>query len=251
MKIGHRFQILLSADASKIALLSVTIVSRLPALHPYHAYIRYFRAFRDGGLTENLGKKLKRRLEDLERRAGSSSASPPEVHAQLKQPAKKQTNNYKAPATLSSSTASRPKLSPRVLSRNQYTPPMHNDEDPLFSTDFDKDGSHTPPLFAYQHSYPPPEESIYPPYPTTQSYRPTTALHPTTTGFSDYLIPAPMSLPSMMHFNEALKRDSLTGDDDSLNPFSMSYAAMAGIDIQAPQTYGDSNPHVSSLRLDW
>jgi len=194
------------------------------------------------------GKKLKRRLEDLERRAGSSSASPPEVHAQLKQPTKKhQTNNYKAPATLTSSNASRPKLSPRVLSRNQYTPPMHNDEDPLFSTDFDRDGSHTPPLFAY-HSYPPPEESIYPPYPTTQSYRPAATLLPTTSSFSEYLTPAPMSLPSMMHFNEALKRDSLSGNDDSLNPFSMSYAAMAGIDIQASQTFGDSNPHVSSLR---
>lgn len=200
-------------------------------------------------LTRNTGKKLKRRLEDLERRAGSSSASPPEGHAQLKQPAKKQqTNIYKSPLTLSSSTASRPKLSPRVLSRNQYTPPMHNDEDPLFSTDFDRDGSHTPPLFAYHHSYPPLEESIYPPYPTTQSYRPATTLHPTTLSFSEYLTPAPMSLPSMMHFNEALKRDSLSGNDDSLNPFSMSYAAMAGIDIQASQTFGDSNPHVSSFR---
>lgn len=171
------------------------------------------------------------------------------MHAQLKPPPKKQqTKSYKATATLTSSNASRPKLSPRVLSRNHYSPPMHNDEDPLFSTDFDRDGSHTPPLFAYLHSYPPPEESIYPPYPTTQSYRPAAILHPAASSFSEYLTPAPMNLPSMMHFNEALKRDSLSGNDDSMNPFSMSYAAMAGIDIQASQTFGDSNPHVSSLR---
>jgi hypothetical protein len=145
------------------------------------------------------------------------------VRAQLKQPAKKQqTNNYKVPATLSSSTASRPKLSLRVLQRNHYTPPMHSDEV----------------LSSLPTST----------YPTTQSYRPATTLHPTTSSLSEYLTPAPISLPSMMHFNEALKRDSLSGNDDSLNPFSMSYAAMAGIDIQASQTFGDSYPHVSSLR---
>jgi hypothetical protein len=125
---------------------------------------------------------------------------------------------------------------------------MDNDDN-LFST-FDRDGSHTPPLFAYHHSYPAPEESIYPPYPHTQSYRPASTLQASTESYPDYITPAPMTLPSMMHFNEALKRDSLSNGDDSLNPFSMSYAAMAGIDIQASQTYGDSNPHVSSLMSD-
>ena len=32
--------------------------------------------------------------------------------------------------------------------------------------------------------------------------------------------------------------------DDEINPFSMSYASMAGIDIPAPQPYQNSNPHV-------
>jgi hypothetical protein len=200
-------------------------------------------------LTVFLGKKLKRRLEDLERRAGSS-ASPPEVHAQLKHTSKKQqTNNYKAPATQNNTNVPRAKLSPRVLSQNQYTPPMHNDDDSLFANAFDRDGSHTPPLFAYHHSYPPPEENIYPAYPSTQPYRPTNSAIPTTQGYPEYLAPTPMTLPSMMHFNEALKRDSFTGNDDSLNPFSMSYAAMAGIDIQSSHTYGDSDRNVSSLML--
>lgn len=68
-----------------------------------------------------------------------------------------------------------------------------------------------------------------------------------TEGYQDYMTPAPMTLPPMMHLNESLRRDLLPGDDDSLNPFSMSYATMAGIDVHAPHSYGDSNPHVSLL----
>jgi hypothetical protein len=157
------------------------------------------------------------------------------VHAQLKQASKKQetSQNYKQPAN------SRQKLSPRIPSHNQYTPPMQNDDDLLFSHGFERDGSHSPPLFAYQ-SYPAPEDSLYTPYPQSQPYR--TQIHTTET-YGDYLVPAPMTLPSMMQFNEAIKREPMT--DDSMNPFSMSYAAMAGLDIQGAHGYEDSNPHVS------
>lgn len=129
------------------------------------------------------------------------------------------------------------------MPHSQYTPPMQNDDDMLFSNSFDREGSHTPPLFAYHHSYPAPDESIYPPYPSTQSYRPATTPH--TDAYADYMAPAPMTLPSMMHFADSIKRDnSMGGPDDSMNPFSMSYAAMAGIDIQGSHGYEDSNPHV-------
>jgi hypothetical protein len=193
------------------------------------------------------GKKLKRRLEDLERRAGSSSESPPQIHAQLKQASRKNDNAYKTLPNTNGSNQ-RQKLSPRVIPHNQYTPPMQNDDDMLFSSTFDRDGSHTPPLFAYHHSYPAPEESIYPPYPPTQTYRPTT----TAEAYSEYLAPAPMTLPSMMHFTDSIKREHMgtmgpgvSGPDDSLNPFSMSYAAMAGIDMHGgSNVYEDSNPHV-------
>jgi len=183
----------------------------------------------------NYRKKLKRRLEDLERRAGSSSASPPQMHAEIKQSERKAlpVQNYKQ-----ASNQTRQKLSPRVMSHNQYTPPMDND-DGIFSG-FDRDGSNTPPLFAY-HSYPAPEESIYPPYP--QAYRPAVT---TSESYAEYLTPAPMSLPSMMHFTDAIKREPMAGDD-AMNPFSMSYAAMAGIDIQGSHSYDDSNPHTPPL----
>jgi len=55
-----------------------------------------------------------------------------------------------------------------------------------------------------------------------------------------------MTLPSMMHFTDAIKREPMAGDD-AMNPFSMSYAAMAGIDIQGSHSYDDSNPHTPPL----
>ncbi|KFY83365.1 hypothetical protein V500_10080, partial [Pseudogymnoascus sp. VKM F-4518 (FW-2643)] len=68
----------------------------------------------------NYRKKLKRRLEDLERRAGSSSASPPQSHTELKPSKPTTTNMHKAP----SSSSRRPtKLSPRATFQtpHQYT----------------------------------------------------------------------------------------------------------------------------------
>ncbi|KAL5350996.1 hypothetical protein ACLOAV_004569 [Pseudogymnoascus australis] len=68
----------------------------------------------------NYRKKLKRRLEDLERRAGSS-ASPPKTHTELKPSKPTTTNMHKTP-----SKSSRPtKLSPRATYQglHHYSPP--------------------------------------------------------------------------------------------------------------------------------
>jgi len=185
----------------------------------------------------NYRKKLKRRLEDLERRAGSSSESPPQVHAEIKQAPKKQ-DTYK-----NVSMHQRQKLSPRVISHNQYTPPMHHEDEILFSNSFDKEGSHSPPLFTY-NTYPAPEDNIYPPYPQSQPYG--RNVINTNESYPDYLDQAPMTLPSMVQFNESIKRETMA-DHDAMNAFSMSYAAMAGIDIQGANGYDNSNPHTPPL----
>jgi hypothetical protein len=236
---GHRSQILLNAGVFKTELLNETIV-RAFSIFPVSTERRLY-----SNKPLSIGKKLKRRLEDLERRAGSSSASPPQVHAQLKQTGRKnESNTYKPATTISlvnSTNNSRQKISPRVMPHNQYTPPMQSDDDVLFSNNnFDRDGSHTPPLFGYHHTYPPPEENMYPPYPSSESYRP---IGTSSEAYPEYLAPAPMSLPSMMHFTDAIKREPINGNE-GLNPFSMSYAAMAGIDIQGSHSYDESNPHV-------
>jgi hypothetical protein len=181
MRTGPRSPTWLSGEEFKTELPSETTVSNTAT-----AYLRT--------ITDLLpGKKLKRRLEDLERRAGSSSASPPQVHTELQQQQHRVEKN--------------------VQQR------------------FEREGSRTPPLFVY-HSYPAPEEIVHPPYPQSQQYRPVS-----TSGYSDYLAPVPVTLPSMMHFHEAIKRE-----DDT-----MSYQGLPVMNIHGHHEYGDSNPHVSRV----
>jgi len=178
----------------------------------------------------NYRKKLKRRLEDLERRAGSSSESPPQTHAELQQTEQVNTQQYKRPAETMYRQPS-PKLIP-----SQYTPPTHNDDDIMFAQGFQRGGSRTPPLFTY-HSYPAPEDVVYPPYPHLQPYHPAV-----TSSEYDYLASVPVTLPSMMHFSDAIKRE-----EDTINPFNMSYNGLPAVDFQASHPYDDSNPHTPPL----
>ncbi|PMD22891.1 hypothetical protein NA56DRAFT_701975 [Hyaloscypha hepaticicola] len=177
----------------------------------------------------NYRKKLKRRLEDLERRAGSSSASPPQMHAEIQQQERENAQQYKKSPEVVHRQAS-----PRLL-QNQYTPPMENDL--MFSNGFEREGSRTPPLFAY-HQYPAPEDIVYPPYPQSQPYRPVS----TAGDHYDYLAPVPVTLPSMMHFHEAIKRE-----DDTLSPFNLSYQGLPPMDYPQSQGYDDCNPHTPPL----
>lgn len=127
--------------------------------------------------------------------------------------------------------------SPRLLP-SQYTPPMHHDEDIMFGHGFDREGSRTPPLFAY-HTYPAPEDMSYPPYPQSQPYRAVS----TGAEYGDFLAPVPVTLPSMMHFNESIKREN----EDSMAPYNLGYNGLPAIDIHASHGYDDSNPHVSNV----
>ena len=114
------------------------------------------------------------------------------------------------------------------------------ENDLMFSHGFEREGSRTPPLFAY-HQYPAPEDIVYPPYPQSQPYRPVS----TAGDHYDYLAPVPVTLPSMMHFHEAIKRE-----DDTLSPFNLSYQGLPPMEYPQSHGYDDSNPHVS-LRAIW
>ncbi|KAG0649546.1 Transcription factor radR [Hyphodiscus hymeniophilus] len=179
----------------------------------------------------NYRKKLKRRLEDLERRAGSSSASPPQIHAEIQQEQRpvEHVQQYKR------SPEGRQQLSPRLLP-SQYTPPMSNDDDLMFSHGFEREESRTPPLFSY-HTYPAPEDIVYPAYPHSQQYRPIPS-----SGDRDvfeYMAPVPVTLPSMMQFHDSTKREN-----DTMSPFNMSYhGGLPAIDMHTH--HYDESPHVS------
>lgn len=184
-------------------------------------------------LTHNIGKKLKRRLEDLERRANTSDGSPP-ASEKGQSPSK---SSRKSPAkTHKANPAQKPVPAP------QFTPPMTNDDELLFpSTYDDRERSHTPPYIQYS-SYPPPDEMMLPPYGTAQPYQTMT----TAEAYPTYLATTvPSTLPSITHFSDAIKREHYP--DESLSPY-MNYGFLPGLDMGGQNSYNSSNPHVSHVR---
>jgi hypothetical protein len=168
-------------------------------------------------MTYYVGKKLKRRLEELERAARSPSPEHGEsAHKIDPESAHKQVSRRLLPI--------------------QYSPPTENSDELMFGQDFGRENSRTPPLFSY-HSYPAPEDIVYPPYPQSQTYPAMI-----TRGEHDYLAPVPVTLPSMMHFNEAIKRE-----DDTIHPFNMYNQGLPAIDIHASYGCGNSNLSVSKV----
>ncbi|KAK8045324.1 hypothetical protein PG993_005348 [Apiospora rasikravindrae] len=98
----------------------------------------------------NYRKKLKRRLEDLERRAGTSDGSSTGSEKQPQTPSKttkKQSKNSKS-NNVSHKAAHHP--------GPQFTPPMQPEDELLFPPSYDeRERSHTPPYMTYSN-YPPP-----------------------------------------------------------------------------------------------
>jgi hypothetical protein len=148
------------------------------------------------------------------------------MHAELQQQERENAQKYKK-----SPEVIHMQPSPRLL-QNQYTLPVENDL--MFSHGFERDGSRTPPLLAYRQ-YLAPEEIVYPSYPESQPYR------PISTACDHCDSPVLVTLPSMLHFREAIKRE-----DDTLSPFNLSYHPRTSLS----HGYDNSNPDVS-LRAIW
>ncbi|KAM0331731.1 hypothetical protein ACHAQA_003410 [Verticillium albo-atrum] len=181
----------------------------------------------------NYRKKLKRRLEDLERRAGEEGNSGAEKTTQSKSTTSKRLQ--------STSTKSHKAAPERQQNQGQFTPPMNQDDEFLFPPyDDGRERSHTPPLFPYS-SYPPPDELILAPsYSVGQSYHP-----PITTAevYSSYMsAPVPVTLPPMNHFNDAVKREHYPSDDGYSY---MNYGYIPGIEMTPAHPYDHTDPHVS------
>ena len=195
-------------------------------------------------LTPFVGKKLKRRLEDLERRAGSSDGT--SSGNEKPAPATKTTKRA-APQPPKQKTVPAPPPSKHMV-QSQFTPPMHNDDEYLFPHAYDeRERSNTPPMFTYSAYPPPPEDMLMAPYTAAPSYRTMAAeaYQP------DYLTGAvPVTLPPMTHFSDAIKRE-FPGHDDSLAPYMHYQGYVPGLELStgAPSPYDHSNPHVSSIRV--
>jgi len=207
----------------------------------------------------NYRKKLKRRLEDLERRAGSSSASPPQMHVELEQPERSESSvnrrYLRSPEQESASDLDSHSRhnSPDAL-HHQYTPPLQSEDEAIFSHHrYGREVSRSP-TFTY-HNYPAPDDILYPPFSQSQPYRTTTSRAEPykTEPYQEYLAPIqPTTLPSLMLYNHPVKQEGLP-DDETMSPFSMSYAVMAGgIDVHHNHSYHhDSDPHTPPLSHSW
>lgn len=182
-----------------------------------------------------IGKKLKRRLEDLERRANTSDGSPP-ASEKGHSPSSKTTK--KSPSKPQKAAPAPQKTAPA----SQFTPPMTSEDELLFpSTYDDRERSHTPPYIHYS-AYPPPDEMMLPPYSTAQPYQTMT----TAETYPSYMATTvPSTLPSITHFNDAIKREPYP--EESLSPY-MNYGYLPGMDMSGQNPYDSSNPHVSHVR---
>ncbi|KAG6001593.1 hypothetical protein E4U21_004077 [Claviceps maximensis] len=234
----------------------------------------------------NYRKKLKRRLEDLERRAGSSedgeSEQKPQVTTAL--PNAKNTiaasSSSSSPSSSSATTATatatsgkakrssihkpRKSSSPAHISAaastpaatakqvsvsqlGQFTPPMDNSEEIVFASVFDsRERSLTPPMFSYP-PYPATEELLLDPYASAQPYPSISHADPYPSYLTSTALPA--TLPAMNHFNDPVK-----SCEETLNPY-MDYTFMSGmgvgvgmgVSMNMTGHYDSSNAHTPSL----
>ncbi|KAK4444671.1 hypothetical protein QBC34DRAFT_474407 [Podospora aff. communis PSN243] len=190
----------------------------------------------------NYRKKLKKRLEDLERRAGSSdgaSSGGEKSSSTIKTGTKRTQQQTKAqkPAAAAS-------MKQQV--QGHFSPPMHHDNHPdqyLFPTaayPTERDRSHSPYLYA-DSEYPAPPAM---PLPSYEAYR----LSETYT--TEYLAQqqVPVTLPSMTHFSDAIKRESTGYAAEDNLPYMSYNTYLPGVDMSAthPSPY-DHMPHTPSL----
>ncbi|EWZ79300.1 hypothetical protein FOXG_14019 [Fusarium oxysporum f. sp. lycopersici 4287] len=177
----------------------------------------------------NYRKKLKRRLEDLERRASSSDDAESD-----KQPQK----SAKSKQSLAAPRSQKPQpATPRrpIVSKGQFTPPMEPTDEPFFSGTYDdRARSDSPSQFTYS-TYSVPDEILLAPYGFAQPYLAITAAH----SHPNYMTMSAATLPSMTHFGDAIE----VGDEGS-TPY-MPYGYMPPTDFNSGSPYEKVAPRVS------
>ncbi|KAF1817498.1 hypothetical protein P152DRAFT_445578 [Eremomyces bilateralis CBS 781.70] len=198
----------------------------------------------------NYRKKLKKRLEDLERRAASNSASPEQSHAELDMSNSQQgDDSYQrlstSPLLGSDQLRQTPELSHQYLS-------SASDDGSMFSHQYSRQISTSPPPFSYSPGHSGYPASTYPvttytveslPYTSYSTYPAIATSGSEVPLFAPYLggVTYASSLPAMC-FSTPPKHDLYP--EEEINPFSMSYASLAGIDISTAHAYQGSNPQV-------
>lgn len=232
MKTGRRYQISRNEEEYRTASLSeITVSDGSGRLTPKKC---------PDGL---LGKKLKKRLEDLERRAGSSSASPELKHEELPQQPELISQHSNSQRQRSSSNEIARGDTPDVLAQ-QYVLP--SDDRGMFSQQFTRQLSTSPPPFSYA-SISGSDALSYATYPPAATFCLQSGGGVDMPMYPQYLPVMPQQYQSQGMISPPIKQE-IFGDDE-MSPFSMSYASMAGVDVSSGQSYQNfpaayvSRPH--------
>jgi hypothetical protein len=214
MKIGPRSQILPNAEGYKTGSLNATTVSIIERVR-----------FKPRHTNNLLGKKLKKRLEDLERRAGSSSASPEQRPVELSRSDSVTSISASASRQRSTSSQHRRDHTPEVLAQ-QYVLPSSEDRG-MFSQQYTRQLSTSPPPFSYASMAGTESHASYPSYSQSNAYcaMPQTMDIPL---YHSYMQPMHQTYPNGIA-TPPIKQEFYA--EDEINPFSMSYASIAAVDV--------------------
>ncbi|KAE8385017.1 hypothetical protein BDV23DRAFT_26175 [Aspergillus alliaceus] len=193
----------------------------------------------------NYRKKLKRRLEDLEKRAASASESPERSNEneiteapKTAHPAKSRAKNPRT--SKPNSDAARRTATERVPTYEGYA--AQEDRVTMFSQQCTRQLTASPPPVYSYTSY-----SQLEPY-GQSAYGQPHPYHSIPNAYNDmsfqgeYGTSVPSILPVTMTTTGPVKRPHAYADEEIISPFSMSYASMAGIDL-CPSSHhlSDSN----------
>ena len=193
------------------------------------------------------GKKLKRRLEDLERRAGSQSP-PPEKQSSQGTPRnqRNEDNTRKKRASRNGVSPPGAPSRPAPMTTSSFSP----QEDPpnMFARQHTRQLSASPPpafTYSFPASEPPPTQPQYPQHAPFHSLP-----YPEYPNHAFYLPPLPTARPGLGSFDPTpAKPDPNFPDEDLTGQFSMDYsnASTAG-EVSASHVGTSSNP---LLNVKW
>lgn len=193
--------------------------------------------------THDTGKKLKRRLEDLERRA-ASSASPEQSHAE---PVLPKAATKPRPKQRGSKSGESKQISHSAQVDRPQTYDFYNaDERSMFAQQCTRQlTASPPPAFSY------PQMPSYDAYRQTYNQMPVYQTIPGAYGnmsFPEYNDAVAVSTGVPMVPTAAMGTPRKPYDEDIMSPFSMSYASMAGIDLCPQPSHPESGLSVHYAR---
>lgn len=197
----------------------------------------------------NYRKKLKQRLEDLERKSTVTSVSPEPSYAELAIPkTRQQTSSCRNSKNTARQNSGASRASSTTSQDYQLSPELFPLDDPFASMTMQEQHYHdlSPPTYSHS-SYAPSSDYFSQDFSFGRVNRvPQIYTEPPfQTGFTDSLT---HTLPSMPH-SDPTKQDPYSMNDDFLNPFGINYTTLAGMGVGSEQVSAEYFSRVNYLNL--